>query len=112
MSVDERPMGPARILGWLRAGYPHGIPAQDYLPLLGVLHRRLTDEDITAIAADLASQAAATDARVTEADVRRMVSEHAFQSARPDDVTRVSSVLAGGGWPLAGDPDEQDRTAS
>ena len=32
-----------------------------------------------------------------------MVREHAFQAATPDDMRRVSAVLAQGGWPLASD---------
>ena len=25
------------IVGWLRTGYPHGVPEQDYVPLLALL---------------------------------------------------------------------------
>ncbi|HEY5484993.1 MAG TPA: DUF3349 domain-containing protein, partial [Propionibacteriaceae bacterium] len=31
-----------RVVGWLRAGYPDGVPQQDYVALLGILHRQLT----------------------------------------------------------------------
>ena len=34
---------------WLKGGYPHGIPEADYVPLLAVLRRRLTEEEITLI---------------------------------------------------------------
>ena len=26
----------ARVVGWLRAGYPTGVPEHDYVPLLGI----------------------------------------------------------------------------
>ena len=34
-----------RILQWLRAGYPEGVPDADYIPLLAVLARRLSTEE-------------------------------------------------------------------
>lgn len=33
-----------RVLGFLRAGYPDGVPTNDYVPLLALLRRRLTEE--------------------------------------------------------------------
>jgi len=91
-----------RILEWLKAGYPDGIPPTDYPPVLGVLRRNLTDEDIEAIADELAMQSIGNGVEpVTADDVRRMVKEHAFQSCTPDDLRRVSATLALGGWPLA-----------
>lgn len=105
MTIEDRQTVPTRILGWLRAGYPAGIPVRDYVALLGVLRRQLTDDDVSAIAADLALQADASDSVITEQEIRRMISEHAFQSASPDDIARVSSQLAHGGWPLSNDLD-------
>lgn len=35
-----------RIVAWLKGGYPHGIPEADFVPLLAVLHRRLSSEEI------------------------------------------------------------------
>ncbi len=105
MTIEERQTVPTRILGWLRAGYPEGIPARVYIALLGVLRRQLTDDDISAISVELALQADAGDSVITVQEIRRMISEHAFQSASPDDITRVSSQLAHGGWPLSNDLD-------
>ena len=36
----------SRILGWLREGYPQGVPREDYIALFGVLQRHLTEEEI------------------------------------------------------------------
>lgn len=91
----------ARILGWLRAGYPQGIPPRDYVALLGVLRRQLTDADIDAIAAELAAHADASGDPLTEADVHQMVRDRVFQSASDEDIQRVSAQLAAGGWPLS-----------
>lgn len=102
MTRDDTRVG--RMLGWLRAGYPEGIPPYDFPPVLGVLHRNLTDADIEAIADQLALQSVSDgDVPVTADDVRAMVHEHAFQRATPDDIARVSARLAAGGWPLSDD---------
>ena len=45
------------IVGWLRAGYPYGVPDSDYIPLLALLARRLTSEEVAAVAAELGRQA-------------------------------------------------------
>lgn len=94
----------SRVLEWLKAGYPQGIPPADYPPVLGVLRRKLTDGEIEAIADELALQSvSAGDVPVTSEDIKQMVREHAFQRCTPDDLTRVSGMLASGGWPLEAD---------
>lgn len=95
----------ARVVGWLRAGYPEGIPATDFPPLLAVLSRRLTPEEVDSIANDLA--AASDDSTAIHAqEIRTLIREHLLDEAHADDVSRVSARLAAGGWPL-GHPDEQ-----
>ncbi|MDH2414084.1 DUF3349 domain-containing protein [Nocardioides sp. CER19] len=91
----------ARILDWLKAGYPEGIAPTDYPPVLGVLHRVLTDADIEAVADELALQSVSNGVQpITADDVRAMVREHAFQRCTPEELQRVSAQLAAGGWPL------------
>lgn len=93
-----------RMLDWLRAGYPDGIPPRDYPPVLGVLRRNLTADDIEQIADELALQSVSNGAvPVTADDVRAMVREQVFQTATDEDLARVSARLASGGWPLASD---------
>jgi hypothetical protein len=57
-----------RIVGFLRAGYPEGIPAGDYIPLVAVLRRRLSEDDVVAVASELMATGqvpvAGTDVRV------------------------------------------------
>ena len=89
------------VLGWLRAGYPEGIPPQEYLPILGVLQRRLTHEEIRTIADGLVEQMASPDAMISRADIEAMIEETVYQRASDSDVARVSARLASGGWPLA-----------
>src|ERR1700744_3290526 len=37
------------VVGFLRAGYPQGAPARGYVPLLALLPRRVSDDEITTI---------------------------------------------------------------
>ena len=39
-----------RVVEWLRIGYPEGVPDTDYVPVLALLRRRLTDEEVTLVA--------------------------------------------------------------
>jgi len=93
----------ARALEWLRAGYPAGVPRQDYVVLLGLLRRKLTDQEVHAIANELALLALRGD-EITTADVEKLINEATLDAASPEDVARVSARLAAGGWPLADAP--------
>lgn len=90
----------ARAAGWLRAGYPAGVPRGDYLALLGVLRRTLTETEVRAIATGLVSMVGQGEV-ITTADVERMVSAATLDQPAAADVARVSAHLAAGGWPLA-----------
>lgn len=91
-----------RALDWLRAGYPQGIPQQDYFPLLAVLQRSLTDREIDSIVGDLA-HAAEAGQPITAEDIRSIIAEQKHQDASADDRHRVTLRLIEGGWPLAGE---------
>ena len=43
------------IIGWLRAGYPEGVPDVDYIPLFALLGSQLTDKEVYEIGEELAS---------------------------------------------------------
>ncbi|GAA0933799.1 DUF3349 domain-containing protein [Virgisporangium aurantiacum] len=93
----------ARAVEWLRAGYPGGVPRQDYVVLLGLLRRKLTDDEIHKIAQELADTASDGEP-ITVADIERMIDDEILQKASPEDIARVSAHLAAGGWPLADPP--------
>jgi hypothetical protein len=92
------------VLDWLRAGYPEGIPPQDYAPILGVLRRRLTPDEIHAIVDGLAAQSLESVDPISREDIEAMVEQTVYQRADDVDVARVSERLAAGGWPLADPP--------
>src|SRR5690606_38979127 len=59
VSTDQQRQRPGvigRVVTWLRAGYPEGVPTGDYVALLGVLRRRLREEEIQEIVERLAAQ--------------------------------------------------------
>ena len=43
----------AKIVAWLTAGYPEGVPGPDRVPLFALLTRRLTNDEVRAVAQDL-----------------------------------------------------------
>ncbi|GAA4260553.1 DUF3349 domain-containing protein [Dactylosporangium darangshiense] len=94
----------SRTVDWLRAGYPTGVPRQDYVALLGLLRRKLTEEEVHKIAGDLAEQSQRTADPITTEDIEAMINDAVLQQATPEDVVRVSARLAAGGWPLADPP--------
>jgi hypothetical protein len=92
------------VIDWLRGGYPNGIPEQDYVPLIALLARRLSAEEVAAVAAQLQEDGKLP---VTDTDIGEVIMGITDELLRPEDVARVRGQLALGGWPLA-DP----RTAS
>jgi hypothetical protein len=92
-----------RAVEWLRAGYPAGVPKQDYVVLLGLLRRKLTDLEVHQISAELAGLAQQGE-EITTADVEKLINDATLDQAAPADVARVSARLAAGGWPLADAP--------
>lgn len=102
--AEERSNFLTRAVEWLRAGYPTGVPKNDYVALLGVLRRKLSEDEVRKIAVELAAHSQSTDDPITTQDIEAMISEGLLQQAIPEDVVRVSAHLAAGGWPLAGPP--------
>jgi hypothetical protein len=91
------------VLQFLHAGYPEGVPRQDYIPLLALLRRRLTEDEVGEVANDLIASDD-TDSIAAMADAIKAITR---EDPRPEDIARVRSHLTSGGWPLAG-LDEMD----
>ncbi|GAB0108462.1 DUF3349 domain-containing protein [Nocardia sp. JMUB6875] len=86
-----------RIIGWLRAGYPQGVPDTDYLPLLAVLARRLSEEQVRQVAEELMLLGALP---VDRADVGVIITRLTDEMPRESDLERVREHLRAGGWPI------------
>jgi hypothetical protein len=91
-----------RIVDWLRAGYPEGVPQHDYIPLFALLGSQLTNDEVTLIADELAFSAdpASADA------LKKAITNITHTKPNDSDIARVRSHLAAGGWPLAAPPRE------
>jgi uncharacterized protein DUF3349 len=92
-----------RLLGWLRAGYPQGVPQQDYVALFGILHRDLTNDEIERVVLTLRADPdfPTDDSPIADGRVREAIEQIVLEKPTDADVARVMSHLAMGGWPLA-----------
>lgn len=86
-----------KIVEWLRAGYPEGVPDVDYLPLFALLGSQLTNDEVAAIAEELETESKPESAEA----IRHAVTAVTDHQASDADVNRVRARLAGAGWPLA-----------
>ncbi|MBF6163904.1 DUF3349 domain-containing protein [Streptomyces gardneri] len=84
------------IIGWLRVGYPDGVPESDYIPLLALLRRRLSDEEVARIAAELAG---AGGADIDETDIQVMITKITNAMPSEADVARVRARVEANAWP-------------
>jgi len=87
----------AKVISWLRAGYPTGVPEHDYIPLFAILGYHLSDEELMAVADELASSSDPTSADAIKKAIIAVTHAKPLES----DIDRVRSHLAAGGWPLA-----------
>jgi hypothetical protein len=92
---------PARLKGvldWLLEGYPAGVPSKDYIPLLALLRRRLTEDEVRELAEEIAAHGGdlgdvgvgitkITDALPTESDVARVQARLEARHGWPDDTS-------------------------
>jgi hypothetical protein len=91
------------IVTWLRAGYPNGVPQNDYLPILALLSRRLTADEIIEVARQLRNLP-----RPDFIDVGAEILRITDQLPKPSEVERVRAKLAAYGWPLDDSRDAED----
>ncbi len=87
----------AKVVDWLRAGYPQGVPESDYLPLLALLSRRLSQEEVRQVASALVEQGAVPAER---ADAGVIITRLTDEMPRESDLARVRAHLVAGGWPV------------
>ena len=86
------------VIGWLHSGYPEGVPPKDYFPLLAVLQRKLTDQEIREVVDALIED---VDTPIEVSEIEDTIIRLTREMPLDDDVQRVSVRLAAGGWPLA-----------
>jgi Protein of unknown function (DUF3349) len=90
----------ARMVAFVRAGYPQGVPETDYIPLLALLRRRLSDDEAAAVATQLAARG---ELNIDTADIGAAITRITDGLPSPADLDRVQRRLEAIGWPV--DPD-------
>ncbi len=83
------------IVAWLRAGYPDGVPPTDYFPLLALLSRRLSNDEVKAV-----SRALMHRGEFDDVDIGVLITQFTDELPSPEDIERVRARLAAKGWPL------------
>ncbi len=83
------------IVNWLHAGYPEGIPPTDYFPVLALLSRRLSTDEVKAVAGELMRHGDFDDT-----DIGVAITQITDELPKPEDIERVRQRLAAKGWPL------------
>ena len=91
----------SKVVDWLRAGYPEGVPEHDYIPLFALLGSQLTNDEVTIIADELAF---AADPQSADAIKKAIAAVSSHGTPNDADIARVRAHLAAGGWPLAAPP--------
>ena len=87
------------VLAWLHEGYPQGVPAKDYFPLLALLKRSLTEDEVVSAAQSILKSNDSDT--VTEDEICKAIQEVTEKEPNPAEIHQVASRLASVGWPLA-----------
>lgn len=83
------------IVSWLRAGYPQGIPPTDTFAVLALLTRRLSNDEVKAVANELIRRG-----EFDNIDIGVAITQITDGLPSPEDIERVRARLAAKGWPF------------
>ena len=115
----DRPQLLASVVRWLRTGYPNGVPSGDYIPLVAILRRQLTDDEVrevadTLVGGDASATTHKSPTTITETpEISRIdagveINKVLDELPSETDLARVRSVLVGAGWPFDDGPFRRD----
>lgn len=79
----------------MRAGYPEGVPPTDTFAVLALLSRRLTNDEVKAVAGDLMERG-----EFDHIDIGVAITQITDELPSPEDVEHVRARLAAKGWPF------------
>ncbi|MEV5360983.1 DUF3349 domain-containing protein [Micrococcus luteus] len=85
----------SKIVAWITSGYPEGVPGADRVPLMALLTRRLSNDEVKAVAGELIQQG-----EFDHIDIGVLITQITDELPREEDVERVRARLAAKGWPL------------
>jgi hypothetical protein len=96
----------AKIVAWVNAGYPEGVPGPDRVPLLALLTPRLSNDEVKTVAQGLIDMG-----EFDHVDIGVLITQLTDELPTPDDIERVRARLAAKGWPLDDPRDATDGTS-
>lgn len=96
----------AKIVAWITAGYPEGVPGPDRVPLMSLLNRRLSNDEVKAVAQGLMDRG-----EFDHIDIGVFITQMTDELPQEEDVERVRERLATKGWPLD-DPRDSDAAVT
>jgi hypothetical protein len=99
MTIQQQPTFLENVLGWLHKGYPEGVPPTDYYPLLALLKRSLSEDEVVQAAQSIL-RGADFDTPVRVDQIRDAVRELIEKEPTPEELNQVAARLASVGWPL------------
>jgi hypothetical protein len=94
-----------RVLDWLRAGYPEGVPGPDRVPLLALLRNTpLTEDEVKEVVRHIIAAESEEPAghTIDHDEIAAFIENHTHHDAGEENIKRVAAKLAAAGWPLAG----------
>ncbi|GAA1460685.1 DUF3349 domain-containing protein [Williamsia maris] len=96
----DRPQLMRSIMNWLRAGYPNGVPTNDYVPLMALLRRQLSDDEVHEISDALIADAAdhGETEPISRVDVGVLITKVTEELPSEADIARVRAILEDAGW--------------
>ncbi|WP_040160867.1 DUF3349 domain-containing protein [Nigerium massiliense] len=86
-----------RLVAWFKAGYPAGIPEEDVLPVMALLRRRLSDQEVQQVGEELERKGLLP---MRPLDVGAAYLKRTDQVPSPEELARVGQRLDEAGWPL------------
>ena len=93
-----------KIVAWITAGYPDGVPGPDRVPLFALMRQRLTEDEVKAVTKELTNRG-----EFDHVDIGILITQLTDELPTPADVERVRARLAAKGWPLD-DPRDAEET--
>ena len=93
-----------KIVAWITAGYPDGVPGPDRVPLFALMRQRLTEDEVKAVTQELTNRG-----EFDHVDIGVLITQLTDELPTPADVERVRARLAAKGWPLD-DPRDAEET--
>lgn len=88
------------VLDWLHKGYPDGVPATDYYPLLALLARNLSEDEVVQ-ASRAVLRESHPDSPVNDEQIRQAIHQVIAKEPNDHEINQVAARLALVGWPLS-----------